>query len=108
MKKSCENKRNPSRLCPKTGQARDDVIFYTKGLLIMLIWIFGIFGSFGSVDLGFSTAGQALKQVCVSLALIALIARPKEVCQIAYHLLFGMHRQAHSLSRNVRNVHRSS
>lgn len=108
MKKSCENKRNPSRLRPKTGQAREDKIFYTKGLLIMLVWVFGIFGSFGSVDLGFSTAGQALKQVAFSLALIALIARPKEVCQIAYHLLLRLHRQAHSLPRNVRNVHRSS
>ena len=29
---------------------KQDKIFYTKGLLIMLIWIFGIFGSFGSVD----------------------------------------------------------
>ena len=87
---------------------KQDKIFYTKGLLIMLVWVFGIFGSFGSVDLGFSTAGQALKQVAFSLALIALIARPKEVCQIAYHLLLRLHRQAHSLPRNVRNVHRSS
>lgn len=87
---------------------KQDKIFYTKGLLIMLIWIFGIFGSLGAVDMDFISARQALKQIGVSLALTALIAYTKEVCQIAYHLLLRLHRQAHSLPRNVRNVHRSS
>ena len=79
---------------------------YLKVIVIALLFLLTI-GAPGQTDLGNATALQAVTQILVCLALIALIARPKEVCRIAYHLLLRLHRQAHSLPRNVQNVHRA-
>ena len=80
---------------------------YMKPAILFILGILAV-GAPGMSDLGNATATQAVIQMVICVALIVLIARPKEVCQIAYHLLLRLHRQAHSLPRNVRNVHRSS
>ncbi|HHY53138.1 MAG TPA: hypothetical protein GX499_07835 [Clostridiales bacterium] len=54
--------------------SKNDICFYIKAVLIMVLWIGGIFGSPGAVDLGFIDAGQAVRQIIESLALIVLVA----------------------------------
>lgn len=79
-------------------------MFYIKGGLIILISIFGVFGSFGAVDFDLISIGQALKQVCVSVALIAVIAHLEEVMGVVYYLLHGLFKTAQWLPQYMRRV----
>lgn len=65
-----------------------------------------IVGAPGQTDLGNATALQAVTQVVICLALIALIARPKVVMLCVYKVLLRLHRAVQGMPRNVQAIRR--